>query len=47
VSQPVNRHNAAANQQWGGRFSAGPSAVMEEINASISFDQKLWRMPRC
>jgi argininosuccinate lyase len=43
VSQPVNRHNAAANQQWGGRFSAGPSAVMEEINASISFDQKLWR----
>lgn len=27
---------------WGGRFSAGPSAVMEAINASIGFDQKLY-----
>lgn len=27
---------------WGGRFSAGPSAVMEAINASIDFDQKLY-----
>jgi argininosuccinate lyase len=33
----------AANQQWGGRFAAGPSAVMQEINASISFDRRLWR----
>jgi len=29
--------------QWGGRFAAGPSAIMQEINASIGFDQKLWR----
>jgi argininosuccinate lyase len=43
LSQADNRRNATANQQWGGRFSAGPSAVMEEINASITFDQKLWR----
>jgi argininosuccinate lyase len=35
--------NAEANQQWGGRFAAGPSVVMQEINASIGFDQKLWR----
>ncbi|MBO6519356.1 MAG: argininosuccinate lyase [Rhodospirillales bacterium] len=28
---------------WGGRFSAGPSAVMEAINASIGFDKKLYR----
>ncbi len=37
--------NAAvsANQQWGGRFAAGPAAVMQEINASIGFDQRLWR----
>ena len=28
---------------WGGRFSGGPSAVMEEINASIPFDKRLWR----
>jgi argininosuccinate lyase len=26
---------------WGGRFSAGPSKIMEEINASIDFDRKL------
>jgi len=29
--------------QWGGRFAAGPSAIMQEINASIGFDRKLWR----
>ena len=27
---------------WGGRFAAGPDAIMEEINASIGFDQKLY-----
>jgi argininosuccinate lyase len=27
----------------GGRFAAGPSALMREINASISFDKRLWR----
>ena len=35
--------NVAANVQWGGRFAAGPSAIMQEINASIGFDRKLWR----
>jgi len=28
---------------WGGRFAEGPSAIMREINASIPFDQRLWR----
>ena len=28
---------------WGGRFAAGPSAIMREINASIPFDKLLWR----
>jgi len=28
---------------WGGRFASGPSAVMEEINASIDYDRKLYR----
>lgn len=32
-----------ANTQWGGRFSAGPAAIMEHINASIGFDKRLWR----
>ena len=31
------------NSMWGGRFSEGPDAVMEEINASIDFDRKLFR----
>ncbi len=31
----------SANTMWGGRFSAGPDAIMEAINASISFDQRL------
>ena len=29
------------NAMWGGRFSAGPDAIMEAINASIAFDQRL------
>jgi argininosuccinate lyase len=32
----------AANQMWGGRFAAGPDAVMQAINASIGFDQRLY-----
>jgi argininosuccinate lyase len=28
---------------WGGRFVGGPAAVMQEINASIPFDKRLWR----
>jgi argininosuccinate lyase len=33
----------AANPQWGGRFSRGPAAIMQQINASIGVDQRLWR----
>ncbi len=33
----------AANQLWGGRYAAGPSAVMTAINASIDVDRRLWR----
>ncbi len=29
------------NPLWGGRFAAGPDAVMEAINASVDFDQRL------
>ncbi|NWG93583.1 MAG: argininosuccinate lyase [Parvularculaceae bacterium] len=28
---------------WGGRFERGPAAIMEEINASIDVDRRLWR----
>ena len=27
---------------WGGRYASGPSAVMQEINASIGFDRRLF-----
>jgi argininosuccinate lyase len=32
----------AANQMWGGRFASGPDAIMQAINASIGFDQRLY-----
>ena len=31
-----------ANTMWGGRFAAGPAEVMEQINASIGFDRRLY-----
>jgi argininosuccinate lyase len=31
------------NRMWGGRFAEGPAAIMEEINASIDFDRRLYR----
>lgn len=35
--------NKTSNAMWGGRFAEGPDAIMEAINASISFDQRLAR----
>ncbi|CUJ03577.1 argininosuccinate lyase [Cognatishimia activa] len=31
----------SSNQMWGGRFAAGPDAIMEAINASIGYDQRM------
>lgn len=31
-----------SNAMWGGRFAAGPDAIMQAINASISFDKRLF-----
>ncbi|MEL7106882.1 MAG: argininosuccinate lyase [Pseudomonadota bacterium] len=33
----------SSNTMWGGRFADGPDAIMEAINASIGFDQRLAR----
>ncbi|MCV2894121.1 argininosuccinate lyase [Lentibacter sp. XHP0401] len=33
--------NDTSNQMWGGRFSAGVDAIMEAINASIGYDQRM------
>ena len=34
--------SSSENAMWGGRFASGPDAIMEEINASIDFDQKFY-----
>ncbi|MGL5011037.1 MAG: argininosuccinate lyase [Paracoccaceae bacterium] len=34
--------NQTANTMWGGRFAEGPDAIMQAINASIGFDQRLY-----
>ncbi len=33
----------SSNKMWGGHFDYGPSEIMQKINASISFDQKLYK----
>ena len=33
----------SSNAMWGGRFAAGPDAIMEAINASIDFDKRMAR----
>jgi argininosuccinate lyase len=40
---PAKAAQPPANALWGGRFSGGPARIMAEINASIDFDQRLWR----
>ncbi|MBU2994182.1 argininosuccinate lyase [Octadecabacter sp. 1_MG-2023] len=32
---------SSSNAMWGGRFAAGPDAIMEAINASIGFDRRM------
>ena len=53
VSEPARRNAASdaagtgtgedGHALWGGRFSSGPGAIMEEINASIDVDRRLAR----
>ncbi|MFG6564605.1 argininosuccinate lyase [Sulfitobacter sp. 1A13421] len=33
--------DTTSNKMWGGRFAAGPDAIMEAINASIGFDKRM------
>ncbi len=33
---------AGARDLWGAHFEAGPAPLMEQINASIGFDKRLW-----
>ncbi|SOH94056.1 argininosuccinate lyase [Monaibacterium marinum] len=36
-----NTEAKSSNAMWGGRFADGPDALMEAINASIGYDQRL------
>ncbi len=38
----INQKNASSSTIWGGRFDAGPSSLMEAINASIDFDKRFY-----
>jgi argininosuccinate lyase len=40
-SGSTGKDASGASTIWGGRFDAGPNAIMEEINASIEFDKRL------
>ncbi|WP_138424537.1 argininosuccinate lyase [Maritimibacter alexandrii] len=37
----TDNNKKTANAMWGGRFAAGPDAIMEAINASIGYDKRL------
>jgi argininosuccinate lyase len=38
----MSAKDTSANEMWGGRYATGPSDIMERINASIGFDQRLY-----
>ena len=41
MSETPNTGANTRNALWGGRFESGPSALMQEVNASIGFDKAL------
>jgi argininosuccinate lyase len=42
-AKSAKNKDTAANALWGGRFAAGPAAIMEKINASIDVDRRLYK----
>ncbi|MDE0993148.1 MAG: argininosuccinate lyase [Rhodospirillales bacterium] len=42
MSDQSKTSDTDASAMWGGRFSGGPNDIMEEINASIGFDQRFF-----
>ncbi len=42
MADKINKSRADTSTIWGGRFADGPDALMEAINASISFDKRLY-----
>ena len=42
INKDITKENKQSSTIWGGRFNSKPSAIMEEINSSISFDKRLF-----
>ncbi len=42
MNNKIPKSGSDASSIWGGRFSGGPGEIMEEINASIGFDQRFY-----
>lgn len=43
TDKPTSSSQSSASSIWGGRFAGGPSQLMLDINASISYDKALFR----
>jgi len=43
MTKKSDQGTSSASTIWGGRFSGGPAEIMEDINASIGYDQRLYR----
>jgi argininosuccinate lyase len=41
MSDQIGNPTGKGQKMWGGRFAAGPGALMQAINVSIGFDQRL------
>ena len=41
MSDQIDKPSGKGQKMWGGRFAAGPGALMQAINVSIGFDQRL------
>ena len=41
MNDQIDKPNGKGQKMWGGRFAAGPGALMQAINVSIGFDQRL------
>ncbi len=41
MSDQINKKASKGQKMWGGRFAAGPGALMQAINVSIGFDRRL------
>ncbi len=43
MKKPIKKPKPKSSQMWGGRFEDKPADIMQQINASIDVDKRLWR----